>query len=509
MPVRPIRSALGPLAAVALMLGAAACHPSGSSALERPSDPVVLTGDALPRVPGLAPSDVLAFNYVNGRWHQIPVQVDERHDVDIVNLNPKIDRDVAVPANVYSDPKTLVGADPNPSIDLDDEIVFMARDAGGKAPAGGDEPSGVLADSGFQITVTDPVDGGDTGFVYLFQRGSSKAGQGAGHDYVDYHFELEAGGTYPDNYVFQNEGDAVGDPPENPAPGLNPENSSVTTGVYSSTFEDRWINEEMRITTGGASGVDILDRDQNFLIYGGDPNHNDGVCGRTENTFAAGNGALITNIDGPVRGIREYMGANSGPFTSKRHVFYEARQDVFTFLRLHPAFAPDDVLDYSPDAIGMTYRNNLSARNRQGVTIDGQQDQVDLGPLGWEQVTGEQGTFTIVRDVEATPNIGKYSSSIDEEFEVTSLYDDRFDPDPPQCTGDSFALGTSGSVLKGGVNNTDPTREPTSAGLQKATAKRFQYYDGPTTGQVDAVQTAEQRNVWARNPLNTSYQPYT
>ncbi len=435
------------------------------------------------------------------------MQVDERHDVDIVELNPKIDRKVEVPANVYSDPNTLVGADPDPNIDLDDEIVFMAGDAGGQAPDGGAEPSGVLADSGFRITVTDPADEGDTGYVYLFvKEAGSDLPQSAGEDYVDYHFELEADGTYPDNYVFLNESDAIGDPPGNPAPGLNPEDSFVATGVYSSTFEDRWINEEMRIDTGGSTGVDILDRDQNFLIYGGDPNH--GVCGRTENTFAAGNGALITNIDGPVRGIREYMGANSGPFTSKRHVFYEARQDVFTFLRLHPAFAPDDVFDYSPDAIGMTYRNDVSRRNRTGVTIDGRQDVVDLGPLGWEQVTGEQGTFTIVRDVEATPNIGKRSSSTGEEFEVTSLYDDRFDPDPKQCTGDSFALGTSGAVFKGGVNNTDPTREPTKAGLQKATAKRFQYYDGPTTGQADAVQKAEQRNTWARTPLTTSYQAF-
>lgn len=59
----------------------------------------------------------------------------------------------------------------------------------------------------------------------------------------------------------------------------------------------------------------------------------------------------------------------------------------------------------------MTYRNDL---NQGGVTIDGRQDAVKLGDLAWEQVTGAQGTFTIVHDFRATQ----------EGLRPTSFYDD-------------------------------------------------------------------------------------
>ena len=47
------------------------------STLNRPADPVVLTGSDVPSLVGIAPGDLVAFRYESG-WQQIPVQVDER-----------------------------------------------------------------------------------------------------------------------------------------------------------------------------------------------------------------------------------------------------------------------------------------------------------------------------------------------------------------------------------------------------------------------------------------------
>ena len=69
-----------------------------------------------------------------------------------------------------------------------------------------------------------------------------------------------------------------------------------------------------------------------------------------------------------MRAIRSYIGANSGPLTQREHIFYEQREDIRTFLRVHAIPGPWDFFDYSSAAIGMTYRNN---RNTDAVTIDG------------------------------------------------------------------------------------------------------------------------------------------
>ena len=52
-------------------------------AFQRPEDPVVLKGSDVPRLVGAAPGKVLAFRNLNGRWDQIPVQVDERALIDL------------------------------------------------------------------------------------------------------------------------------------------------------------------------------------------------------------------------------------------------------------------------------------------------------------------------------------------------------------------------------------------------------------------------------------------
>ena len=67
----------------------------------------------------------------------------------------------------------------------------MAKDAGGPAPASR-EPAGVVANSGVQVRVTDPLASDVEGFVYLFRQ-SGGLDPSAGANYVTYNFNLLSG----------------------------------------------------------------------------------------------------------------------------------------------------------------------------------------------------------------------------------------------------------------------------------------------------------------------------
>ena len=136
-------------------------------------------------------------------------------------------------------------------------------------------------------------------WIYLFKR-SGNLSPGAGKQFVNYDFNLLSG-NYKTTYKLQD--------------GPNPENSTVTTPYYTDHFSDRWLNDQLKVTTAGSSGVDILDRAKAQFAPGN--------CGRSENTFNDAEGAFIANKSGPVRAIRSYIGANSGPLTQREHIFYE------------------------------------------------------------------------------------------------------------------------------------------------------------------------------------------
>jgi hypothetical protein len=86
-----------------------------------------------------------------GEVAEVPVQVDERKDttMNAVYGLPATQTfygsSINVPVNAYADPNTFTGPDTNTNLDADDEVAFMARDAGGPAgtlanPAGTTAP---------------------------------------------------------------------------------------------------------------------------------------------------------------------------------------------------------------------------------------------------------------------------------------------------------------------------------------------------------------------------------
>ena len=410
--MKPLTSliALAALLAVSAFAPGSIAPAFAASTLDRPADPVVLTGAAVPSLTGIAPGDLVAFRY-DSDWQQIPVQVDERDTKYFEDIyqdsEPWPGTSIAgVSELVYVDSGTFTGPDSDPTLDANDEIVFMAKDAGGVSPSFS-EPGGVIANTGVEVEISDPLNGSQTGYVYLFWQDGSLS-PGAGQQYVSYTFDLLSG-PYLTTY--------------NTLDGPNPEDSVVMTPLYSHHFSDRWISDEIHIMAGEATGVDILDRHKNLFAPG--------VCTRNENTFSDGEGAFVVNKSGPVRAIRSYVGANSGPLTQRDHLFYEGRQDIRTFLRVHSIPGIMDFFDYSLAAAGVMYYDDL---NTAGVTVDGSPDSVALGAIHWEMVSGAQGSLFMASLL--STNIAG--------FTYTSYYLDDSTPDVTQCTGDAFAYGSSG-----------------------------------------------------------------
>ncbi len=445
---------------VMVLTGVAGGLTAQASTLDRDLDPIVMVGTDLPTLSGAAVNRVVAFRY-DGGWQQIPVQIDERKVVQYSTVYNVLYGETFT-TTAYTDPNTYCGADTDPTFDGDDELVFMAKDAGDQPAPGAGEPAGVIAGSGVELVINDTLDGG-TGYVYLFRTDGSLTPD-AGQDYISYTFNF-LGGEYIPDYDL--------------ADGPNPEDSQVVSAHYRTHFSDRWICDELNVYAGGATGVDILDRHKNLFGIGS--------CSRTENSFSNGEGAFFVNKDGPVRALRSYMGANSGPLTQRVHRFYEGRQDVTTHLRVHIIPGVMDLYDYSPAATGMTYYNDL---NSTGVPVDGVPDSLSQGAIVWEMVTGAQGSLTISHTLDT--NIPS--------FAYISYYSDDSTPSATQCTGDAYEYAFSGVWVYIYIPNTDPLM----GDAYDLAATRRIYYEAP--GQTS--QTAALRHSQATTPPVVTVQDY-
>lgn len=479
------RRAAGGVGALVLVagLGLSACNPV--STLARPDAPVVLTGSQLPSLAGTDPTRIVAFRHTTvgstSQWTQIPVQIDQRKVVPF-GINPSSNTAAGTVGTVYgngvggptapqyADPATWVGADDDPTLDPDDEVVFMAADAGGQ-PGKDDpaEPVGVVAGSGQAVRVTDPRTSGQQGWVYLF-RSDGTLDPAAGQDYVDYDFALTSG-PYLSTYKR--------------AQGPNPETSRVVTPTYEIGFTDRWMETSWKVAAGGATGVDILDAAKNQFAVN--------YCGRSNQTFVNAEGAFVANIDGPVRAIRSYVGANSGPLTERTHLMYRDREEVVTDLRVHSIPAIMDFLDYSAAAVGMTYRSSVVTN---GALVNGTQDLVALTLPAWESVDGPQGRVdTAIRLTTSQTGI---------EGSVVEYYRDQTTPSETECFGDGSFYGASGAYVQTGINNTDPRTTP----FDTLRATRTNRFLGPTADPSTIVADA---GDWAADldaPLTVSVAAY-
>jgi hypothetical protein len=464
--------------------------------IQRAGDPVVFTGSEVPSMLGAKPGRVVAFAWKSGRWIQIPVQVDERKTIDVRDLYPTPGppyvrvADFGFPLEVYADPDTRTGADPARNLDADDEIALMSQDAGNVVASGTvPRPSGTEG-SAAQVSIEDPLSGG-RGTIYLF-RASRAMDQSAGRSYVDYDFRplyLEPGQALRDGYRYLNS--------------PNPEDSTVRTGYYEIHSTDRWMDDEVRVRAGGTTGPDILDREVAQATRTS--------CGRSELTFSGNwtvedrgsdtdEGTFIAVKSGPIRAIRDYMGANSGPYTQRQHIYYQRREDTTTFLRVHPMLDLYTWTDWSSAAVGMTYRNEA---NPSGVPVDGSPDtltQPDTaefvnGATFWEQLSGPQGTVSTIASAQTDIDNASFGSYYLDDANAPLTGNRR------QCAGDGLSYGASGFGILGPVT---PNTDPRLPGAKSLTVARVRYFGSPGQDSADAARLAER----VGEPLRVSSRPF-
>jgi hypothetical protein len=434
-------TAVGVVLAVAAV-GLAACTKYGAS-LNRPHEPVVLTGADLPDLAGAEPRRVVAFAWDGKVWHQVPVQVDERDLVNpgqIKNRPPDqwntypdgrpleflVHTPPRAPSPGYTWWDTFTPPDENAGLDADDQVVFLADDTGKEATGAAGDPAGVVASTRQAVRVSDPLEPEQLGFVYLY-RSTTLTGGGAGTSGVAYDFSLDSG-DYLTTFDTRR--------------GPNPEHSTVDAPAYSLGYSDRWLNDRLGVKAGGAPNLDGLERYRVQL--------RPGECGRSEDTFNAGPGAHVTSISGPVRGVRSVIGANSGGNTVLTDYFYPQRQDTVAELRLHDGPGIMSFDDWRTGVTGLTYSDDTTP----GVPIDGVPDAVDAALQRWWMVSSAQGSLVTTMEL-ATDIPG---------IEGSTYYEDERPADPVPCTGDDTAWGQDGVQVTGPGGGplpcTDPGRYP-------------------------------------------------
>lgn len=444
----------------------------------RRTEPVIMQGNNLPsELIGLNINDIVGFKYEDDTWHQIPIQIDE---MALMNIEAPYGEQLPLSTvNVlsdqqqqlfYTDPSTYTGADPDPNFDLNDQLVFMAKDGGAQAHTNIDPP-GTIEGTGFRINITEPLKQ-TRSYIYLYQQDGSLS-QDAGVSYVDYDFKLSNDANYPQGYDFN---------------GNNPEDSHVTTSFYDWHFSDTWISDEAIVNIEQATKIDLLDR--HLSLFGPD------ICGENEVTFSQSGNTLITNKTGPIRAIRAYMGAGDDSFTQRTHIFYEGKQDIITNVRTDAPLFYFDLFNYNSNIQDMHYSSNSFIDGRM---IDGDEDNTitDL-PAQWEMVTGEQGTLFVVHDVKTQDTIQTLDGALGNYWS-----DDTQNPNF-NCSGTATDYGTSGISIDFMELCTTPSN-PNCNPDNFLEMKRTVYFAEPNLGVLDAFVHQQ----YSKNPMTYSWQYYT
>ena len=361
----------------------------------RDLDPVIISGPDILGMSGVSINElyVYAYNASENTWRPIPFQFDEKDNT----------------ANFWL-------ANPDGFFNGNDELVFMAKDMGDQAPDGSywiDD----LVSQGYErveITVTDTVDSSQA-WAYVYR--STNSLPLSPEHYMDYKPDFANAGAdtiIAKTYI----------------------QSDTTGGIPSD-----WI-----LTEG--TGVDILDRQKvriNLLLY-------------NLFEFYTNEDLLINFIDtvrkkiGPVRVIREVfwhidIGFGMNPFDFSlplKYYPYSIESDGVsgTLNTSDHVYLLRQSFDLNPDASGMKFYNPY---NRSGIQIDGKggddgiDNTLDDAPkVNWWQVTGNQGTYSII-------------FRLTEIGETRTLYykDDDTILEEGQDTGDLVSWGDTGVKIEG------------------------------------------------------------
>ena len=128
--------------------------------------------------------------------------------------------------------------------------------------------------------------------------------------------------------------------------------------LYLRSNNFRWT-DQLSIFVDDSSGMNMWGME--------DFQFNLGSCERSAATFIQSKTAFIANIDGPLRAIRSWLGANSGAITQRQIKFYEQMEVKTTFLRVHSIPGVFDYINFEVFFFLKTKvlspKNSFSGRN--------------------------------------------------------------------------------------------------------------------------------------------------
>jgi hypothetical protein len=298
---------------------------------------------------------------------------------------------VAIPYKEGSGrPKTT--ADPVPGLDDNDELAFMASDAGPQAPAGTEAPKGIVDIR--EVTVHDPNDpAAAPTYVYVMVAAPQgpKPAYDAANGYVGYKrdpvsetFEKSESGY--DNYGNAARGqycDANGHVVLDPKTGKpdiqrrRPRDyATIETPKYNFRYDGRWLLTRLGISSDGGKtyGPDLVDR-WKARAFAQDRESKTPCCGyEEEDTHWGGSSTLLGERSGPVRAIRETWGADSGTNVIRRETFYRDEMRMKSWLRVHP-IPPLDGIYAQWDFNAGRMTRYFNSKHPEGVAVDGKNDE--------------------------------------------------------------------------------------------------------------------------------------
>ncbi len=450
---------------------------------------------------GVDPDKVAAFRWDGAAWEEIPVQVDQRFPYFLANGRSSFStysgtdeeltyawapdahaageeawkkvfgdcsaryataaENAALPSYASPAPSgsldtagyTGAMQDPVPTIDDDDEISFMARDAGAPVPAGKTPPPGTS--NGQAVKVADPASPGTAGYVYLFERASGSTFNAGNTPYVSMDRDANADewvdrytwapddpekiGTSNTGYGPNLPGTVCRTSPANDGGITTPDLTSrastdrvprdgitVTTPTYKLTATGRWMVRSFQVTapsTTNSYGPDLISRWKG-RAFQQSPDSSVSVVGfEDEQVNWEANSALLGWRAGPVRAIREVWGADSGTNVTKTELYYRDA-DVYNYhVRVHP-IPPDGLYtswDYNPGKVS-TYYDLVKP---DGVAIDGVNDdtaQIDKLPVSGQPAFFDScdPTFDVCSAIEKPEEVAGPNGGLVYQFELTS-----------------------------------------------------------------------------------------
>lgn len=353
----------------------------------------------------------------------------------------------APPRSALCDPADATTPDPVPGLDHDDEVVFMFADAGRDRAATGQSPGD--ATDIVELEVRDPLSPLARRYVYI---GLATGAVPSFTPYVSYERGADAddfvqavrggyGGAGAAPQCFSNDGvdpevdgptGLIGDwtdPADDCDHARARDDAWVTTDTYRFHYAGRWKMDALHVSDGaGGYADDLIDRWKGRAFQLREDVGLGASIAYEDETYWSKSSMTMGERVGPVRVLRETVGADSGTPTTRLDSFYAHHFTMLFHLRVHP-IPPDGInafWDHKAGSVDTFY----SAVVPDGVPIDGVNDealfcragddplpnpvaatncpgdnavflvdlpdptvQVPVTNLAWDQVTGDAGTM--------------------------------------------------------------------------------------------------------------------